>query len=125
MKRSLKRWVALVLLAVFSFSHASLALADCPVDRASLAQAISQAADNPCCDGMSPMGYESLYGNRCIAHCTSDLRAAGLAVALVRAPADAPVLLVERLAEDRGRAELSTPPPEAVPARILLHSFQI
>lgn len=125
MKRTLKRWVALVLLAVFSFSHASLALADCPVDRASLAQMISQAAEDPCCNALSPAGYESLYGNRCIAHCTSDLRAAGLAVALVRAPADAPVLLLARVADDRWRAELSAPPPQAVPPRILLHSFLI
>jgi hypothetical protein len=60
-----------------------------------------------------------------VAHCTSDLRAAGFAPALVRAPADAPVLLLTRVADDRGRAELGAPPPEAVPSRILLHSFLI
>jgi hypothetical protein len=124
-KRTLKRWIALVLLAVFSFSHASLALADCPVDRATLAQAIAQAAENPCCNRVSPAGYESLYGNRCVAHCTSDLRAAGLAVALVRAPADAPVLLLAAFDDDRARARFDAPPPEAVPPRILLHSFLI
>jgi hypothetical protein len=125
MTRTLRRWTALLLLAVFSFSHASLALADCPVDRATLAQAISQAAENPCCNAVSPVGYESLYGNRCIAHCTSDLRAAGLAVALVRAPADAPVFLLARVDRDAAGPRSDASPPETVPPRILLHSFLI
>lgn len=123
--RTLKRWIALLLLAVFSFSHASLAFADCPVDRATLAQAITQSAENPCCNGVSAAGYESLYGNRCVAHCTSDLRAAGLAVALVRAPADAPVLLLASFDDGGSGVRLDAPPPEAVPSRILLHSFLI
>ena len=123
--RTLKRSIALLLLAVFFFSHASLALADCPVDRATLAQAIVQAADNPCCSTVYPASYESHYGNRCVAHCTSDLRASGFAVALVRAPAETPVLWLDRLEGDEGRAQLEAPPPQAVPPRILLHSFLI
>jgi hypothetical protein len=126
MKRMLKRWIALVLLAVFSFSHASLALADCPMDRATLSQSIARAAEEPCCASAVPAGYESLYGNRCVAHCTSDLRLAGLPVALLRQPADAPVLLLSGFDwHSPPAARLDMPSPEAVPPRILLHSFLI
>lgn len=126
MKRTLKRWIALALLAVFSFSHASLALADCPMDRATLAQTIAQAAEDPCCEAATPAGYESLYGNRCVAHCTSDLRLAGQPVALLREPADAPVLLLPAFdGHSPPAAHVDLLPPEAVPSRILLHSFLI
>lgn len=125
MKRSLKRWITLLLLTAFGFSHASLALADCPMERASLAQALAQAAENPCCGAVGPAAYESLYGNRCVVHCTSDLRLAGSAVALVRAPAEAAVLVFARVGDDYALARLGAPPPEAVPPRILLHSFLI
>lgn len=126
MKPGLKRWIALLLLATFGFSHVSLALADCPIERASLAKAMAQAAEEPCCASVSVAGYDSLYGNRCVVHCTSDLRLPGLTVALVRAPADAPVLLVARPEEgSAARTRFDSPPPAAVPPRILLHSFLI
>ena len=126
MKRSVKRWISLLLLAAFGFAHVSLALADCPIERASLAKAMAQAAEDPCCASVSVAGYDSLYGNRCVVHCTSDLRLSASTVALVRAPSDAPVLLLARPDEgSAARARFDSPPLEAVPPRILLHSFLI
>ena len=125
MNRILKRWIALCLLAALGFSHVSLSLADCPIERGALAQAVASADEHGCC-AVSISGFESLYGNRCVAHCTSDLQLAGLATALVRSPADVPVLLLEtyhrRPTVSRG---LEAPPPGAPPRRILLHSFLI
>lgn len=70
--------------------------------------------------------YAPQHANRCIAHCTSDLQLSGLAVALIRGPAEAPVLLVPRVEPSLpGGAGLEAPPPRAVPSRILLHSFLI
>lgn len=126
MTNASRRWIALLLLAMFGFSHVSLALADCPIERASLAQAIAHAADNPCCNSIADAGYESLYGNRCVAHCTSDLRLAGSAPTLLRAPADTPVLAVAQIeAGSLAPPQLDAPPPPTITSRILLHSFLI
>lgn len=70
--------------------------------------------------------YSPQDPNRCVAHCTSDLQLSGLAAAIARAPADAPVLLLPRAGlRVPGGAGLEAPPPGAVPSRILLHSFLI
>lgn len=125
MKRILKRWIALCLLAALGFSHASLSLADCPIERGALAQAVEPANEHGCC-AVSVSGFQSLYGNRCVAHCTSDLQLSGLATALVRSPADIPVLVLETYdPRPTGSGGLEAPPPGAPPRRILLHSFLI
>ncbi|MGQ0546696.1 MAG: hypothetical protein ACT4P3_15390 [Betaproteobacteria bacterium] len=125
MRARIIRRIAIALIALLGFAQASLSLADCPVERGALALAMAPAGEDGCC-GASVSGFDSLYGNRCVAHCTSDLQLAGLAVALVRSPADLPVLLLERR-DDRGSPPtgLQAPPPGAPPARILLHSFLI
>jgi len=126
MNLRLTRRVSSWLIAMLLFTHATLSLAECPRDRATLAQAITQAAENPCCATASPAGYESLYGNRCVAHCTSDLQAAGLATMVVRAPADVPVLLVAEVEQGfEIRPRVEPEPPGKLPHRILFQSFQI
>lgn len=78
------------------------------------------------CDADEVKASAPQHANRCIAHCTADLQLPGLAAALVRGPADAPVLVVPRV-EPRflSGAGFEVPRSPAVPSRILLHSFLI
>lgn len=124
--RKLKRWIALLLLAATSFAQASVAFSACQVERGQLAQTIGTPDNRPCEDGVVMAEAWTKYTNRCLAHCTADLQATGAAVALVRSPAFAPVLLLVRVASppvaDTG---LDAPPLGAPPSRILLHSFLV
>jgi len=125
MNRALKRWVASVLLAALAFTHASVSFAACPLERGHLGAVMTSKAE-PCGDDLSVTGFESLYANRCVAHCTSDLQLSGDAAAIVRSPGDAPVLVLKPAATARVPRTISDPsPPGAVPIRILLHSFLI
>jgi len=125
MNRALKRWVASVLLAALAFSHASVSFAACPLERGHLGAVMASKAV-PCGDDLSVTGFESLYANRCVAHCTSDLQLSGDAAAIVRSPGDAPVLVLKPAATARAPRTISDPsPPGEVPIRILLHSFLI
>ncbi len=125
MNRALKRWVASVLLAALAFTHASVSFAACPLERGHLGAVMASKAE-PCGDDLSVTGFESLYANRCVAHCTSDLQLSGDAAAIVRSPGDAPVLVLKPAATARVPRTISDPsPPGAVPIRILLHSFLI
>src|SRR5438477_10329 len=64
--------------------------------------------------------------NLCALHCTWDLQVAGVAVALLRSPADLPILTVALPhAVPAPRTGLHAPPLGAPPHRILLHSFLI
>jgi hypothetical protein len=112
-------------MALLAFAQASVALAACSMDRGGMAQMVTVGDGCGDCNA-EVKTYVPQYANRCVAHCTADLQLNGLALALVRGPADAPVLLVPRV-EPRflGGAGLEAPPPGAVPPRILLHSFLI
>src|SRR2546427_2339482 len=126
MNRALKRWVALVLLATLAFSHASVSFAACPLERGHLGAVVTSTAADPYGCDLSVTGFESLYANRCVAHCISDLQLAGDAVALVRSPGDAPVLVLPPAPIARmPRLFTADSPPGEVPIRILLHSFLI
>lgn len=118
--RRLKRAIALVIFAALAFAQASVALAACQVDRGRLSPAIESSADCPCLEAMT----ELTPG--CVAHCTADLQLAGAATVIVRAPADAPVLLVAP-SEPRyaSREWQEARPPSGLPARILFQSFLI
>ena len=125
MNRALKRWIASVLLAALAFTHASVSFAACPLERGHLGAVVASKAE-PCGDDLSVTGFESLYANRCVAHCTSDLQLAGAPVALVRSPGDAPVLVLPPAPIARTpRLLAEDSPPGEVPIRILLHSFLI
>jgi hypothetical protein len=131
MNRPLIRRVALCLMALLMFSQGAVALAACSMDRggsvamAAMADMADMAAE-PCMDHEQAPGGAMPHGTLCAAHCTADLQAFAMPVALVRAPADAPVLVVapfERVAIDLPALQL--PPPRGVPPRILLHSFLV
>jgi hypothetical protein len=125
-RRGRSRWIVLVLLAAMAFTQASVAFADCQLDRATLAATMGLSKADPC-------EHESLvaktwikFTNRCFAHCTMDLQTVGSAVTLVRHPADAPVLafapLEPRLFE---RIQFDALPPGTPPLRILFRSLLI
>ncbi len=124
MVRVLKRRVALLLIGLLVFSQAAVALAACSMDRGTVAQAM--ASDDACAGCASAPGRAAPIRSVCMAHCTSDLQLAGIAVAMAAAPADLPVLMVARPElRSTPRTGLSTPPSGAPPHRILLHSFLI
>jgi len=124
MKLRLIRRVAIGLIALLAFAQASVALAACSMDRGAMAQMLTVGDCG--CSGGEVDTSASQNANRCIVHCTADLQLSGLTVALVRGPADTPVLVVPRV-EPRfpGGTGLEAPPPGAVPSRILFHSFLI
>lgn len=127
MNRILKRSIAMLLLAATAFAQASLAYSACQLERSSLSKAIRPAAAAVHRDCESPIVTDwTKYPNRCLMHCSADLQTVGAAVALIRAPAAAPVLVLdwpeERVAMHTG---LDAAPAGAPPLRILLHSFLI
>jgi len=103
-----------------------MVLAGCLVDRGAIAAALAPSSENGGGCDSSPIAGEPMNSAVCIAHCTSDLQAAGMPVAMVADIPDAPVLVVPR-------AELHfalTPrpesqPPDPVPPRIRFQSFLI
>jgi hypothetical protein len=121
-RRTLKRYIALLLLGALGFSQVSIALAACFMDRGSMAQ----ASDMRCveCGTADP---QPLISVACVAHCTADLQLTAAPVAIVRSAADTPVLVVAArkppgAAMSRG---LESPPPGAPSRRVLLHSYLI
>jgi len=116
----------MVLLGTIAFAQASFAYSACLMERGRLAGSIGSFEPQPCDDGMPAVKAWTKYANRCLAHCTADLQAAGDPVALVRSPAREPVLsLVILVPLPLARAGLEASPPGAPPLRILLHSFLI
>ena len=125
--RGSRRWLAIFVLAAIAFTQASLAFSACQLDRKSLPRAMG-SADAVAHECETVVATEwTKFPNRCFAHCTADLQIAGDAVALVRSPADAPVLALvrlERLPFQRTDLE-ALPPPPAPPPRILFHELLI
>jgi len=123
----LKRRVALLTLALLAFAQASVAFSSCSMDRGTMSPVT--AADNAAsgADCETPMTETSPQNaNLCALHCTWDLQVAGVAVALLRSPADLPILTVALQHAARApRTGLYAPPLGAPPHRILLHSFLI
>ena len=131
MTRRLKRWLSILVLGALAFSHASLVLATCAMDRGELSQMMSvePGGVHDCCDEAVPVpGGERLpmSGNGCLSHCISDLQASGVPVITIAPPLDVPLLILPR-SEYRGLRTpvVAAPLPPTVPPRILLHSFLI
>ena len=126
MKRDSRRWLAIFVLAAIAFTQASLAFSACQLDRKSLPRAMGSAGA-VAHDCEIPIATDwTKYPNRCFAHCTADLQTVGNAVALVRNPADAPVLALVRLERlPFARTGLEASPPGAPPPRILFQQFLI
>ena len=122
--RKVRRWLSIVALAGFAFAQASVALAACQMDRGTIGAAGSIQIDAGC-DGCAPgLPDVAVLDNTCVAHCTSDLQLSGATVVLVRNPGTTAALWV-CADEHITRTAFESPPPRALPARILLHSFLI
>lgn len=109
-----------------AFTQASLAFSDCQLDRAALAATMASPESRACeHTGLIAKTWIK-FANRCFAHCTTDLQTVSSALALVRNPADAPVLALVPL-EPRliGGLQFDTLPPGTPPPRILFRSFLI
>jgi len=128
MRRSIKRWLAIMLLGTLGFAQASLALTACAMDRGQLADMLS-AQSHECCDETASAPCDesmAVPANVCFTGSTADLQAVAAAVL----NADAPVQVVAWLVPDPQpeyvlAARSPAPPPKALPPRILLHSFLI
>ena len=130
MTRRLKRWLSIALLAALGFSHASLAVAACVMDRADLSQMlVSQEAVHDCCDtfdGHGDNGNPSMTANACVAQGTADLQLySSASVPVLPGTSARIVLVVVPIVERPLERRLIERPPAAVPSRILLHSFLI
>ena len=123
----LKRRVAMFTLVLLAFAQASVTFSNCAMDRGTMGTAMAADNDEAGADCEMPMTKASPQNaNLCALHCTWDLQAAGVAVAVVRSPADWPILAVALpRAAPAPRTGLHAPPSGAPPHRILLHSFLI
>lgn len=127
MSRRYLRKLAMSVVALLLFAHASFVLSACQRERGSLAQMIAApAAEEGCVHcGTVVANNDALYANRCFAHCTADLQVAGEPVVLAQSAADTPVLLLPPEVLQPPDTGLDGAPPGAPPRRILLHSFLI
>ena len=123
----LKRRVAMFTLALLAFAQADVSFSSCAMDRGTMSTVMAVDNDESGVDCEMPMTKTSPQNaNLCALHCTWDLQAAGVAVAMVRSPADWPILAVALArAAPAPRTGLHAPPSGAPPHRILLHSFLI
>jgi hypothetical protein len=125
LKRSLRRWLAVVMLGVVAFAQASVAFSACRMERGRLGGAIGYSDGAPC-EGMAEAKAWTKYPNRCLAHCTSDLQLAGEILAPSGHPAQGPLLASAIPAPlPLAHIGLEARPPGAPPLRILLQSFLI
>jgi len=123
----LKRRVAMLVVALLAFAQANVAFSYCGMDRGAMSTVMAADKDESGADCERPMAQTSPRNvNLCAVHCTWDLQAAGVAVALLRSPADLPILVIALpQAAHAPRTGLWAPPSGAPPHRILLHSFLI
>ena len=121
----LKRRVAMLTLVLLAFAQASVAFSSCAMDRGTMSTVMAADNEESGGDCETPMTERSPQNaNLCALHCTWDLQAAGVAVALFRSPADLPILtLTLPQSAPAPRTGLHAPPSGAPPHRILLHSF--
>jgi hypothetical protein len=123
MNLRLVRRLSIWIIALFAFAQASVVFAACEMERASMAQAMTMDADEPCSCGGGEM--QTTVTASCVAHCTADLQLSGLPVTLVYGLPAAPIRIAPTSNVDLALMARHAPPPFAVPRRILLHSFLI
>ena len=122
----LKRRVAMVALVVLAFAQASVAFSSCSMDRGTMSPVMTADNDESSANCETPITTTPQSANLCALHCTWDLQVAGAAVALLRSPAELPILTVAPPhSAPAPRTGLLAPPSGAPPHRILSHSFLI
>jgi len=121
----LKRRVAMLALALLAFAQASVAFSGCLMDRGAMGPVMAADNDESAAGCETPITTTPSSANLCALHCTWDLQVAGVAVALLRSPADLPITVALPRAAPAPRTGLLAPPSGAPPHRILSHSFLI
>lgn len=122
--RSPRKWIAVLLLVALAFTQASVALADCPMERGSIGAAPAAESSETCeCD----IGTEiaPLWTNLCFAHCTSDLQLFGSVAVAVNNADHVSGLVAPRATQPPHWRRQLAPPAATVPKRIQLHSFLV
>ena len=128
MRARFNRRIALLTVALFAFAQANVTSHACTMDRGAMGPGMATGTDKPGADcDAPPMAItKSRDANLCAVHCTWDLQAVGVALALVGTPGNSPALTVARRRETPApRTGLYAPPSGAPPLRILLHSFLV
>lgn len=125
LSRTLRIWVAALLLGALGFAHASVSMAACSMDRGSMSEVLAAGTEEPCDCGTAMTEFGPLYTNRCLAHCTTDLQLSGVTPALASAVPGAHTLLLPRVALRATWPRRAAPPAAGVPKRIQLHSFLV
>jgi hypothetical protein len=120
--RTLRIWIAALMLGALGFSQASVSLAACSMERGAIGEVLAEKTAAPCDCGAALTEFGPLYANRCVAHCTSDLQLTGAASAIASGTTYGPMLVLPRAAAPRWT---DAPPPMGVPKRIQLHSFLV
>lgn len=125
MKRRLRFWIALLMLAALAFSQASFALAQCGMERGEMGSMAAAADEEGCC-AQPEYRPADMLAAACLSHCTADLQLCGQSLPMLPASAGAPAALwPERAYSPPMRHAIDACPVRKVPARILLHSFLI
>jgi hypothetical protein len=119
------RRIAILLLAVYAFAQASVALAACGMDRGAMAQAMAMPADHGCDDCAGQAGDADSITAVCVAHCTADLQLTAAEPVSIAATVCAPGLTVPKPRWGAGPPVAAYQPPGMLSRRILLHSFQV
>lgn len=126
LSRTLRTWVALLLLGALAFAHASVSMAACSMERGAMNEVLAVGTEAPCDCSTSVSESGPLYANRCLAHCTADLQLAGAALAILADATQGAILLVPQGPPAEWRLRPGGASPWAtIPRRIQLHSFQL
>jgi hypothetical protein len=119
--RRSKRGMAMLLLAMLAFTQAQVSLAACQMDRGAMATTGCEG-----CNAVPAPDDAMGLSAACVSHCTSDLQLSGIPVTDAPLPPSAPALLLsDSWPPPAWHAVVHAPPPRAVPARVLLHSYLI
>jgi hypothetical protein len=119
------RRIAILLLAVYAFAQASVALAACGMDRGAMAQAMAMPAGHGCDDCAGQAGDADSITAACVAHCTADLQVTAAEPVFIAGTVYAQGLTLPRPRWDAGPPVAAHWPPGTLSRRILLHSFQV
>ena len=124
LNRTLRTWIAALLLGALGFAHASVSMAGCSMERGSIGVAPAAESSEPCeCDNGTEIA--PLWTNLCFAHCTSDLQLFGSVAVAVNNAVHVSSLVAPRATQPPHWRRLMVPPAASVPKRIQLHSFLV
>jgi len=124
--RTLRTWIAALLLGALGFAQASVSLAACSMERGSISEVLAAEPADACDCGTAVTEFGPRYANRCLAHCTSDLQLSSVTAVITSGLSNAPMLFLPRATQRAAwRRWAEAAPAASVPKRIQLHSFLV